>query len=70
MDGHEEEVRRVSVPALSWLRTIAIQIEEDGRLGREFDASELAELCATPLFGAEHAVSHPSPQGIRVKLKI
>lgn len=46
VDGHEEEVRRVSVPALSWLRMVAIQIKEDGRLGEGFDASALAGLCA------------------------
>jgi hypothetical protein len=44
IDGHLEEVSRVSDPALSWLRLIAIAVEGSRRLGVEFDASGIVEL--------------------------
>jgi hypothetical protein len=31
LDGHVEEVLRISDPALSWLRQVAIAVEKDGR---------------------------------------
>jgi hypothetical protein len=47
MDGHPEAQDRVSNPALAWLRSVALALEADGRLGEELAASALVELCAT-----------------------
>jgi hypothetical protein len=35
----------MSNPALSWLRLVAIGVEQEGRLGRELSAEEIVELC-------------------------
>ena len=45
MDGHEAAQLRVSRPELTFLRTVALAVEEEGRLGMEFSASNLGELC-------------------------
>jgi Bifunctional DNA primase/polymerase, N-terminal len=53
LDGHTEEVLRVSDPALSWLRLIAIAIHNDNKLGSELSASEILDI------GQSHAVPFP-----------
>lgn len=45
MDGHPEAQERVSNPALAWLRSVALAVENEGRLGERLIASEVAELC-------------------------
>ena len=45
MVGHRQAQQRVSNPALTWLRKVAIVVEKDNRLGEEIMASDLAELC-------------------------
>lgn len=45
MEGHRQAQERVSNPALTWLRKVAIAIESDHRLDEEIMASDLAELC-------------------------
>lgn len=45
MDGHQGAQERVSDPALSWLRSLALAADADGRLTQPFIASELVELC-------------------------
>ena len=45
MDGHERAQERVSNPALSWLRSVALAVERESRLGDSLTASELVELC-------------------------
>jgi hypothetical protein len=35
----------MSNPALSWLRLVAIGVEQEGRLGTELSAEEIVELC-------------------------
>jgi len=44
MSGHEAAKRQMGDPATSWLRQIALRIQEDGRFGEVFTASELGEL--------------------------
>jgi len=36
LDGHVEELLRVSDPTLSWLRRVAIDIEREGRLDKNY----------------------------------
>jgi hypothetical protein len=45
LDGHTEEVLRVSDPALSWLRQIGIAVEKDNRLNEALSASEIVDVC-------------------------
>ncbi|HEV7924503.1 MAG TPA: BT4734/BF3469 family protein [Verrucomicrobiae bacterium] len=45
MDGHEAAQERVSNPALSWLRTLALAVSQINQLGKSFTTSELVELC-------------------------
>lgn len=45
MEGHATAQARVSNPALAWLRSVAVAIEGETRLGQSFTASELCELC-------------------------
>ncbi|MFA5385592.1 MAG: hypothetical protein WC364_13235 [Eubacteriales bacterium] len=45
MEGHRHAQERVSNPALTWLRKVAIAVETDKRLEEEIMASDLAELC-------------------------
>jgi hypothetical protein len=45
MDGHEAAQDRVSNPALSWLRGVALAVERTGRSGIELTASAIVELC-------------------------
>lgn len=53
MDGHESAQERVSNPALSWLRAVALAVEAENRLGLPLIASELVEVCES------HAVGIP-----------
>jgi hypothetical protein len=45
VDGYVEEVLRVSDPALSWLRKIAIAVEKDNRLELGLSASDIVDVC-------------------------
>jgi len=45
MDGHQSAQQRTSNPALTWLRSVALAVEKDARLGLAFSASELVEIC-------------------------
>ena len=45
LDGHEAAQRRVSNPAITWLRLVALAVESAGRLGEDLTASAIAELC-------------------------
>jgi hypothetical protein len=45
MDGHEAAQERVSNPALSWLRAVALAVSGENQLGKSLTASELVELC-------------------------
>jgi hypothetical protein len=45
MDGHPEAQDRVSSPARSWLRALALAADRTGTLGHSMIASELVELC-------------------------
>jgi hypothetical protein len=53
MEGHEDAQERVSNPALSWLRSVALAVEAENRLGLPLIASELVEVCDL------HAVAIP-----------
>jgi hypothetical protein len=53
MDGHEAAQERVSNPALSWLRSVALALESAGELGQDFSASRLCEI------GEEHGIEIP-----------
>ena len=53
MDGHEAAQERTSNPALSWLRSVALAVEGEKRLGLPLIASELVEVCEL------HAVEIP-----------
>lgn len=46
LDGHQSAQERVSNPALTWLRHVALAVAEESRLGWQFFASSIAELCA------------------------
>lgn len=46
MEGHPEAQERVSNPALSWLRSVALAVEVENRLGDNLTASALVEICA------------------------
>src|SRR5260221_4943170 len=45
IDGHAEEVLRVSDPALSWLRQDAIVIVKTKGLDQAYSASEIVDIC-------------------------
>jgi hypothetical protein len=45
IDGHSEEILRVSNPALGWLRTVAIAVEKDKRLDEELLTGEIVDIC-------------------------
>lgn len=44
MAGHAAAKRQMGDPATSWLRQIALRLQEDGRFGETFTAQDLAEL--------------------------
>ncbi len=45
MNGHEAAKQRAANPNLSFLRLVAIKLNERHRLGQEVTASDMAELC-------------------------
>ena len=45
MDGHQQAQERVSNPALVWLRSLALAIDQTGELNRELTATEIHSLC-------------------------
>jgi hypothetical protein len=45
LDGHVEEVLRVSDPALPWLRQVSIAVERENRLEEALLASEIVDIC-------------------------
>jgi hypothetical protein len=45
MDGHQQAQERVSNPALVWLRSVVLAINETGELNRGLTATELFGLC-------------------------
>lgn len=45
MDGHQAAQERTSNPALSWLRSVALAVAGENRLGVALIASELVEVC-------------------------
>ena len=47
MDGHQETQKRMANPALSWLREVALCLQQQGRLGDALIASEIVDLCQT-----------------------
>jgi hypothetical protein len=53
LDGHLEAKQRVSNPALSWLRNVAVAVEGENRMDTAFFAGELADLCG------EHDIDLP-----------
>src|SRR4029077_17181514 len=40
-----EEILRVSNPALSWLRAVAIAVEKENRLDEGLSATEIVDIC-------------------------
>jgi hypothetical protein len=53
LDGHAEAQERVSNPALTWLRFVALAVGDEQRMGQELSASAIAEICA------EHEIDLP-----------
>ncbi len=45
MEGHEEAKIRVSDPGLSFIRLLALALQQDGKLGAEYTASDLYQTC-------------------------
>jgi hypothetical protein len=45
IEGHVEEVLRVSDPALSWLRLVAIAVHKEKRLEEGLSATEIIDIC-------------------------
>jgi hypothetical protein len=45
LDGHTEEILRMSDPSLSWVRKLAIALAKDDRLDEALSASEITDLC-------------------------
>jgi len=54
LGGHVDEVLRVSDPALSWLRHVAIAVENDSRLGEGLSASDIVDICQA------HSIDFPN----------
>ena len=47
IDGHTEEVLRISDPALSWLRQVGIAAEKEDRLDEGLLTHEIIDICQT-----------------------
>ena len=45
MDGHQEAKERATSPQLTWLREVAIKLNEQHKLNRTITASAIADLC-------------------------
>jgi hypothetical protein len=55
MDGHQEAQDRTGSAGLTWLRSVALAVRGDGKLGTPFTTKLLVELCAVhgiPIPGA------------------
>jgi predicted polyphosphate/ATP-dependent NAD kinase len=69
MDGHEAAKQRAANPNLSFLRVVAIKLNERNRLNQHTSASEIAEICLEenveiPGLGAENQTVEQGPQQI------
>jgi hypothetical protein len=47
IDGHAEEVDRMSDPVLSWLRLVTIWVEREKKTGSGFSSGDIVDLCET-----------------------
>ena len=47
MDGHKAAAERTSNPALTWLRSVALALAQDGELDKPLTASNIVEVCET-----------------------
>jgi hypothetical protein len=45
MEGHQHAQERVSNPAMVWLRSVALALDQTGELNRELTATDLYSLC-------------------------
>ena len=45
LEGHVEEVLRVSDPALCWLRQVAFAVKKEKRFNEGLSASEIVDIC-------------------------
>jgi hypothetical protein len=45
VDGHQEAKQRAANPNLSFLRTVAIQLNEQQKLNQRISASDIAQTC-------------------------
>lgn len=68
MDGHQSAQERVSNPALTWLRAVALALEGEGRIGETLIASELAEL--SEIHGLEIPGLKPGADEDRAKRQV
>ena len=69
MEGHEAAKQRAANPNLSFLRVVAIKLNERHRLDQQISASEIAEICLAedieiPGLGAESQTVEQGPQQI------
>ena len=45
MEGHQQAQERVSNPALVWVRSVALAVEQTGDLNKAFTATQINSLC-------------------------
>jgi len=69
MEGHDAAKQRAANPNLSFLRVVAIKLNERHRLDQQISASEIAEICLEedieiPGLGAENQTVEQGPQQI------
>jgi hypothetical protein len=53
MDGHQEAQERTGSAGLTWLRSVALAVKSDGKLGTPYSAGRLVKFCA------EHGIPIP-----------
>lgn len=53
MNGHQEAQERTGSTGLTWLRSVALSVKRDDKLGTPFTTTRLTELCA------EHGIAIP-----------
>ena len=53
MDGHQQAQARTGSVGLTWLRSVALAVKSDGKLGTSFTTGLLVEFCA------EHGITIP-----------
>lgn len=77
LDGHEEAKTRASNPDLTFLRQLAVLVEQAGRLNEPLSASTLTELCqnaslAIPHLAKEHQLDEEQARKVlgRVMAKL